>query len=159
MNNNISNECRELILEKGEREFFMDINLNCLIFSLINEFRFDLYMWVLVNLTGKVPNCWIRFIGFNSHLLQNQLAFCLILSQIRDLGFNSKFITRFHLFIIFILFYLNLCIFGPLFSKFLFSRCHVFIIIFKLPCLGRSPLFMVININAFFFTKLMSNRD
>ena len=137
MNNNISNECRELILEKGEREFFMDINLNCLIFSLINEFRFDLNMWVPVSSTGKVSNSWIRFIGFNSRLLQNQLAFCLILSQIRDLGFNSKFLTQFHPCIIFILCYLNLCIFGPLFSKFLFSRCHVFIIIFKLPCLQR----------------------
>ena len=56
INDKISNECRELILVKEEREFFVDINLNCLIFSLINEFSFDLNMWVLVNLTDKVSD-------------------------------------------------------------------------------------------------------
>ena len=34
----------------------MDINLNCLIFSLINEFSFDLNMWVPVNSTDKVSD-------------------------------------------------------------------------------------------------------
>ena len=70
MNDNISNECRELVLKKGEREFFVDINLNCLIFSLINEFGFDFYVWVLISSTGKVSDGWIGDLGFDSCLHQ-----------------------------------------------------------------------------------------
>ena len=73
MNDNISNEWRELILEKGEREFFMDININCLIFSLTNEFRFDLYVWVPIISFGKVSDGWIGDLGFDSCLHQKPI--------------------------------------------------------------------------------------